>query len=234
MSLVKRLVKFGARAAAIILVFPAACLAFFGRFDAGFVFSAQALSLVPGLLGSYLRVAFYSLTLERCGQDSHMAIGSYFAHAKSSVGERVGIGAYCVLGQVDLGDRTLVASGVQILSGASQHVRDAQGRLTDEGRTFRRVKVGADCWIGASSVVMADLGEHVTVAAGSVVSRDVAPGATVAGNPARVVRPPTSNAGDAESSESVERDSSLVGGRSSNGDVRDSTRSGNRVLHPHG
>jgi virginiamycin A acetyltransferase len=197
-KVVKRLVKFGASAAAVLLVLPAACLAFFGRFHGGFVFCAQALALAPGVLGSYLRVAFYSLTLERCGHDSHIALGSYFSHAQASVGARVGIGAYCILGQVDLGDRTMLASGVQILSGVSQHVRDAQGRLTDEGRTFRRLRVGSDCWIGAASVIMADLGAYVTVAAGSVVSRDVPPGATVAGNPSRVVRPATSNFGDAE------------------------------------
>ena len=194
--MIKRLVKGGARAAAVILALPAACLAFFGRFHGGFIFFAQALALVPGVPGSYLRVAFYSLTLERCGHDSHIAVGSYFSHAQASVGAHVGIGAYCVLGQVDLGDGTLLASGVQILSGDSQHVRDAQGQLTDEGRIFRRLKVGSDCWIGAASVIMANLGSHVTVAAGSVVSRDVPPGATVAGNPSRLVRPPIVETGD--------------------------------------
>ena len=93
-----------------------------------------------------------------------------------------------LLGQVDLGDRTLIGSGVQILSGTGQHVRDANGRLTDEGRVFRRIRVGTDCWVGAASTVMADLGAYVTVAPGSVVSRDVPANATVAGNPARVVR----------------------------------------------
>lgn len=190
MGIVKRLVKRGARAIAVILVLPAACLTLFGRFYAGFIFFAQALAFAPGVPGSYLRVAFYSLTLERCEQNCSIAVGSYFSHAQASVGPRVGVGAYCVLGQVDLGDGTQIASGVQILSGASQHVRDAQGQLTDEGRIFRRLSVGSDCWIGAASVIMANLGKQVTVAAGSVVSRDVPPGATVAGNPARLVRPP--------------------------------------------
>lgn len=197
MRRIKRWVKRGAMFAAVLMVLPAACLALFGRFHGGFVFCAQGLALAPGILGSYLRVAFYSLTLERCGKDSHIALGSYFSHAQASVGARVGIGAYCILGRVDLGDRTLLASGVQILSGARQHVRNAQGRLTDEGRVFRRVRIGSDCWIGASSVIMANLGAHVTVGAGTVVSRDVPSGATVAGNPSRLVRPPMSFSGDA-------------------------------------
>jgi maltose O-acetyltransferase len=64
--------------------------------------------------------------------------------------------------------------------------------LTDEGRTFRRLRVGPHCWIGASSVIMADLGAQVTVGPGSVVARDVPSGATVAGNPSRLVRPAAS------------------------------------------
>jgi virginiamycin A acetyltransferase len=195
--MIKSLVKGGARATAVLLVLPAACLALFGRFQGGFILCAQALAFAPGLPGSYLRVAFYRLTLERCRQDSHIAVGSYFSHAQASVGARVGIGANCVLGQVDLGDGTQIGPGVQILSGASQHVRDAQGRLTDEGRIFRRLRVGSDCWIGACSVIMADLGAQVTVGPGSVVARDVPSGATVAGNPSRLVRPPMSCSTDA-------------------------------------
>ncbi len=188
MRAVKKLVKTVARATAKILVFPAVLVASFGRFHGGFVFCAQALAFVPGTIGSYLRVAFYSLTLEHCGEGSHIAVGSYFSHSKASIGDSVGIGAYCVLGQVDLGDRTLIGSGVQILSGTGQHARDANGRLTDEGRVFRRIRVGTDCWIGAASTVMADIGAYVTIAPGSVVARDVPASATVAGNPARIVR----------------------------------------------
>lgn len=190
--IVKRVIKKVARAAAVLLVLPAALLAVFGRFHGGFIFFAQALAYVPGLPGSYLRVAFYYLTLERCQLDSHIAVGSYFSHAQASMGARVGVGANCVLGHVDLGDCTQIGPNVQILSGTNQHVRDAQGCLTDEGRTFRRLRVGPHCWIGASSVIMADLGAQVTVGPGSVVARDVPSGATVAGNPSRLVRPAAS------------------------------------------
>jgi maltose O-acetyltransferase len=67
------------------------------------------------------------------------------------------------------------------------------GKLTDEGRTFRRIKVGAQCWIGAGAIITADLGDGATVGPGSVVSQNVPAGATVSGNPARnfamVVKP---------------------------------------------
>ena len=171
-----------------ILVFPLALIAGFGRFHEGFVFGAQLLALFPGLIGSYLRVAYYKQTLEHVGTDCHIAVGSSFAHSQSSIGNRVGIGSYCVLGQVTLGDGTLVASSAQVLSGSRQHSRDERGYLTDVGRTFVRVTVGKECWIGAGVVVMANLGDMVTVSPGSVVSNNVPDGAVVAGNPARPIR----------------------------------------------
>ncbi len=181
----KKLAKAIARLAAFVAALPWACLAGFGRFRGGFLFGSQALAAFPGTPGSYLRIAYYSLTLQGCGADCHMGLGSYFAHADASMGNHVGIGAYCVLGKVDLGDGTQLASSVQIVSGARQHVRDGQGRLTDEGRSFQRMKVGADCWLGAGAIVLANLGDRVTVGAGSVVTKDVPEGTTVVGNPAR-------------------------------------------------
>ena len=50
--------------------------------------------------------------------------------------------------------------------------------------------VGDDAWIGAGAAVLrgVTLGEGAVVAAGSVVTSDVAPMTIVAGNPARFVR----------------------------------------------
>lgn len=188
--------SFAKRVAAVVarvLMFPSACLAGFGRWYEPYLFFAQAWAMIPARLGSYFRIAYYSFTLEGAGRDSHMGFGSYFVYPNASFGDDVGIGAYCVLGQVDIGEGTLMASHVQILSGSRQHRRDEAGHLTDEGRSFRRIAIGPHCWIGAGAIVTADLGEGVSVGPGSVVSQDVPKGATVSGNPARnfamVVKP---------------------------------------------
>jgi len=182
---VKALAKQLARLVAKILVFPHACISGFGRWHEPYLFFANTMALIPGILGSYLRVAYYGLTLDQVGPGCHIAFGTYFAHSKSSLGARVGIGPYCVLGHVDIGEGTLLAARVQILSGTRQHVRDTAGHLTDEGRTFRRISIGPHCWIGAGAIVMADLGEKVTVGPNSVVQSDVPAGGNVSGNPAR-------------------------------------------------
>ena len=106
-----------ARFAALVAAFPGALLAGFGRFEGVFEFFAHIAALAPGLPGSYLRVAYYSMTLGSCGRDCHIGLGSFFAHSKAFVGNRVYIGPLCVLGQTNIGDRTQIASGVQILSG---------------------------------------------------------------------------------------------------------------------
>jgi acetyltransferase-like isoleucine patch superfamily enzyme len=170
------------------LALPAALLAGFGRVTPGFQFFAQAFALVPGMVGDYLRVAFYKLTLTACSLDSRIQFGSFFAHSHAIVGRHVYVGAYCVLGHVEIGDRTQIASAVQVLSGSHQHARDSSGRIWDPGyRSFAKIAIGADCWVGAGAIVMASIGERSTIGAGSVVVHAIPPGSVAVGAPARVV-----------------------------------------------
>jgi acetyltransferase-like isoleucine patch superfamily enzyme len=99
------------------------------------------------------------------------------------------IGSYCILGKTVIGGRTQIASGVQILSGRHQHPRDPSGQISGaEHGAFVPVAIGADCWIGAAAIVMADVGAGSTVGAGPVVSRPIPAGSVAVGNPARVIK----------------------------------------------
>lgn len=64
--------------------------------------------------------------------------------------------------------------------------------LTHDHVTGKRAhtRIGRFCSISARSIVMPGItvGDHSIVAAGAIVTRDVAPRSIVAGNPARVIR----------------------------------------------
>ena len=155
----------------------------------GFMTGGQLLSLMPGLVGSYMRVAYYARCLERVGPAVHIEFGSVISHPKAEIGRNVYIGSFCNLGWVVVGDDVLMGSGVHVLSGKHQHDFTRTDRsIREQGGSFSVVKVGEDCWLGNGSVVLADVASHSVVAAGAVVSRTFAPGAILAGNPAREVK----------------------------------------------
>jgi virginiamycin A acetyltransferase len=184
----KRLVKLLLQGFSLALtVFPA-LLSGFGRFEPVYLTFAHLFALVPGLAGDYLRIAYYRLTLRECWLDSRIEFGSFFAHPQVNVGHGVYIGPYCVLGLTRIGDRTQIASGVQILSGRRQHGRTAGGEMEgSEAGHFEEVPIGADCWIGAAAIVMAEVGPNCTIGAGSVVVKPIPANSTAVGSPARVI-----------------------------------------------
>ena len=181
-------VKRSAQAVALLLVFPLALLSSFGRIGFVHQFMAQLLALAPGLPGNFLRAAFYKLTLTDCSIDTVIAFGCFFSRREATVRPNVSIGSYCIMGHVEIGERTQIASHVEV-PGGRQHVRDAAGRLSNSmDNPDKRIRIGADCWIGSHAVVMADVGEQTTIGAGSVVVKEIPPHVVAVGVPARPVK----------------------------------------------
>ena len=87
-----------------------------------------------------------------------------------------------------IGDRTQIGPGVHIY--AADHPRDPEVRR--RGLEFGQpVKVGSDVWIGGGAIILpgVSIADRAIIGAGSVVTKDVAAGMTVAGNPARPLSP---------------------------------------------
>ena len=147
------------------------------------------MSLLPGTVGAYLRRAFYGQVFPAVGKDVMISFGTIFSHPTASLGDNVYVGAYCVLGDVELGNDVLLGSQVSIMNGARQHgIERLDIPVREQPGEWPRIRVGRDTWIGDRAVVMADIGNHCVVGAGSVVTKPLPDYAIAVGNPARVIR----------------------------------------------
>lgn len=106
------------------------------------------------------------------------------------LGEHVFINANCTFldgAYIRIGAHTLIAPNVQIYT--PHHPLDY--RLRREGREYAYpVTVGADCWIGGSTVICpgVTIGDRCVIGAGSVVTQDIPDDSLAVGNPCRVIR----------------------------------------------
>jgi virginiamycin A acetyltransferase len=189
----KNLLKRAAFGAATVAVIPS-LLSFlvrshvWGR-DRAIEGSTQALGLVPGLTGQYLRRAFLARTLVSCHWTATVEFGTLFSSAGARVEENVYVGPRCHLGLVHLERDVLVGAGVHVPSGAHIHgIHDVDIPIREQDGVRSLVRIGAGSWIGSAAIVLADVGRNSVVAAGAVVTTPVPDEVIAAGVPARVVR----------------------------------------------
>ena len=189
----KPFLKWLASVVAYVLVAPlwlqTLALRAFLRTDQPFQMASHLLSLAPGVVGNYLRRAFYRMTLARCGTDVCIEFGTILHQASIELGRRVYIGCNCSIGAAVIEDDVLIGSNVDILSGTQQHrFHDLDVPIREQGGRLDKILIGRDCWVGNSSVIMANVGPQAVVAAGSVVVNSVEPRSVVGGHPAKPLR----------------------------------------------
>jgi acetyltransferase-like isoleucine patch superfamily enzyme len=128
--------------------------------------------------------------------------------AGARIGAHCNVCSHCLIeGEATVGDRVTIKSGVQVWNGVhlqddvfvgpnvtftnDRHPRSGNSGFLLEGTVVER---GAS--IGAGAVILPGvrIGAGAMVGAGAVVTRDVAPGTTVVGNPARPVANPQTSA----------------------------------------
>lgn len=92
----------------------------------------------------------------------------------------------CAASKVVIGEGSIVGGGAMIID-TDFHSCNPDGTWgTDPKSVSHPVQIGKRCFIGARAVILkgVTIGDHAVIGAGAVVSRDVAPYAIVAGNPA--------------------------------------------------
>jgi maltose O-acetyltransferase len=146
------------------------------------------LALLNGSTDPVRRVALLRGLLGAIGEET-VVRSSFFCDYGYNVylGRGVFLNFNCVLLDVmpiRIGDGTQIGPAVQIY--AADHPREHEKRLAGL-ECGKSVMVGRNVWIGGGAILLPgiSIGDDSVIGAGSVVTRDVAPGVTVAGNPAR-------------------------------------------------
>jgi acetyltransferase-like isoleucine patch superfamily enzyme len=94
-----------------------------------------------------------------------------------------------IIGPVTIGNHVNLAQGITVTA-LNHNFDDASLRIDQQGVSTMPVTIKDDVWIGANAVVLpgVTIGSHCVVAAGAVVTKDVADYTLVAGVPARELK----------------------------------------------
>lgn len=157
----------------------------------------------PGLLagrltepvppGLWLANAFFQRVLRINAGVPWMVHFTSYVSGRVTIGRNVWVsfavsgGCYVQGGNgVEIGDDTIFAPGVKIVS--ANH--DRQNLQT--WSPADPVRIGRRCWLGANTVILpgVQLGDGCTVAAGAVVTKSFSAGSTIGGVPAKLLAGP--------------------------------------------
>lgn len=149
--------------------------------DKSLEYFSQLISLIPFDLGVHIRRHFYRNALKNCGKKLTVMFGTVFTKKDCIIGDNVFINKFTILGEVNIGNNTIISQHCSILSGGKQHIKQSAAE-------YHKLNIGDNVWIGANAVIMSNLDNNVIVGAGSVVTKPVGSNLTVVGNPARIIR----------------------------------------------
>jgi chloramphenicol O-acetyltransferase type B len=146
----------------------------------------------------YLMVRLYTMLqlllfyrFRSVGRQVRLGRRLFILPQKVTLGHNCYIGAGSYLdGDITVGDHSMLANNVAIVGG--DHAFSTPGvMMRDGGREeWLPTILGKDVWIGHGAVILngVSVGNGAIVAAGSVVTKDVAAFSVVAGNPARHIK----------------------------------------------
>jgi len=143
-------------------------------------------------LGKDVKLSTF-INLYGCEIGDETKIGAFVEiQKKATVGKRCKISSHTFICEgVLIEDNVFVGHGVTFINDVYPRATAADGQLQTEADWKVEptvVKKGASIGSGATILCNVTIGERAIVGAGAVVTRDVPPGAVVAGNPARVMR----------------------------------------------
>ncbi len=140
------------------------------------------------------RVKIFAFTnLYGCTVGDDSKIGTFVEIQKGArVGARCKVSSHTFICEgVVLEDEVFIGHGVTFINDRFPRATNPNGNLQTEADwkcDATLVKQGASVGSGATIMCGITIGEKAIIGAGSVVTKDVPPGAIVAGNPAKILR----------------------------------------------
>jgi maltose O-acetyltransferase len=161
------------------------------------IFYSSVLKNVPGSsrrsIGCKIRRVFFKKYSKKFGAGSIVMPGVTVANLGNlSVGDNSGLGLNACINSIDkvsIGDRVLMGPEVMIFT-ADHKWCDDEKTYYGKGEITAPVSIEDDVWIGARVIILkgVTIGKGATVAAGSVVTKDVSPYDIVGGVPAKYIK----------------------------------------------
>lgn len=119
------------------------------------------------------------------------AAGGHSTGVTIRIGEGTFVGSGCEFNAIEciqIGKNCLIASGCRFID--HNHGVELGTPMKDQPEVSAPIHVGSDVWIGVHCVILkgVSIGEGAIIAAGSIVTKSVAPYSIVGGVPARFIR----------------------------------------------
>ncbi|MDQ0478164.1 DapH/DapD/GlmU-related protein [Chryseobacterium sp. MDT2-18] len=163
----------------------------FGR--KGNLFLLKGFRHTSGKVGLVLRYVFLKNAAEFVGENVSVQPGVYLLNVQNlHLGNNVSIHPMCYIdakGGIKIGNDVSVAHGSSVLS-TNHDWTDRRVPIKYNTVQLEKVIIEDDVWIGCGVRILAGvhIGSRSVIAAGSVVSKNVASNTIVAGVPARMVK----------------------------------------------
>ncbi len=152
--------------------------------------------LAPSKIVRVLLMHAQKPLFRRVGKNVVFSPFSSFSYASIEIGNDVFIGAgarfSATESRINIGDKVMFGPNVTIMGGdhridvVGRYMFDVKEKLPENDQP---ISIETDVWVGANAIILkgVTVGQGAVIAAGSVVTRDVAPYTVVAGVPARQV-----------------------------------------------